>query len=64
MYQIQYVQIVFKYKTLHGSLEICKYSQGFRRGERRGKGGSTKLGWTIQLLWMNRDIKGGLLLKG
>lgn len=57
-YQIQNVQIIFKYKALHGPLEICKNSQSFLRGERGGKSGSTELGRTVPLIWKCRIIRG------
>lgn len=57
-YQIENVQIVFQHEALHGPLEIGKYSQGLGRRERGRKGGGTKLGWTVSLIWTCRDIGG------
>lgn len=50
MYQIQNMQVIFQYKAFHGPLEICKHSQGLRRGQGGGKRGSTKLRWTVPFL--------------
>lgn len=58
VYQVENVQIIFQHKALHGTLEVCKYSQSLRRGEGGGQGGSTKLSGTVTLLWTCRDITG------
>ena len=57
VYQIQNVQIILKYKALHGPLEICEYSQSFGRRERRGQSGSTKLGRAIPRIWKYRGVR-------
>lgn len=49
------MQIIFQYKALHGPLEICKHSKRLRWGEGGGKGGSTKLSWTVPLLWIHKN---------